>query len=218
MLFHDLFNGLEETLFMVFTAGLLTWIIGLPLGAIFAVSGSQKYLENPMLHKVLGILINTTRRIPYIVFMIALIPVTRTITGSGEGSMSAIFPLTLAAIPYFAALCAEAIANVQPGLIDAARAVGASSFQILYKVLIPESLPGIINALTTTLIHLIGYSTIAGALGAGGLGSLIIEKGYQSFHADYVLATVVTLIALAQLIQVCGDYIANGSIQKSNPA
>ncbi len=150
--------------------------------------------------------------------MVSIIPFTRFVAGSVEGSIAAVIPLTLASIPYFAQLSEKAISKIQPGLIEAALAIGASPLQIIYKVLIPEALPNIISALTSTLIHLIGYSTIAGALGSGGLGNLIIHKGYQSFHTDYVVATVISLIALVQTIQICGDYIANGSAHKNSNA
>ena len=215
---HDLFNALEETLFMVFSAGLLTWLIGLPLGALLSATGPNKFLENKYIYAPLHFITRTTRSIPYIVFMIAIIPFTRLVAGSVEGSIAAVIPLTLASIPYFAQLTEKAISKAPAGLIEASLAIGASPLQIIYKVLIPEALPNIIAALTNTLIHLIGYSTIAGALGGGGLGSLIVHKGYQSFHTDYVLATVVLLISLIQAIQICGDYIANGSAHKSSNA
>ncbi len=213
---HELLNALEETLFMIFAAGLLTWIIGLPLGAILSVTAPEKFLANNVIHKSLNFLIHTTCSVPYIVLMIAVIPFTRLIIGSTEGSVAAVVPLTLAAVPTFAGLTEKAINHVQAGLIEAAKTVGASNFQIIYKILIPEALPNIIKSLTTTLVHLVGYSTIAGALGAGGLGGIIIAKGYQSFQTDYVLSTLVLLIVLVQIIQACGDYIANGSLHPQN--
>jgi len=213
---HDLLNALEETLFMVFSAGLITWITGLPLGTVLSVTGEGKFLENALVHRVLRLLINTTRSVPYMVLMIAVIPFTRFVVGVNEGSVAAVVPLTLAAIPHFAQFSEKALNRVPAGLIEAAKAVGASSFQIIYKILIPEALSNIIKGLTVTLVHLIGYSSIAGAIGAGGLGGLIIEKGHLDFHLDYVLATVVTLIALVHIIQSCGDYIANGNMRQNN--
>lgn len=215
---HDLLNALEETLFMVFSAGLLTWIIGLPLGALLSVTNTGKILENQLLYKTLNFCINTTRSLPYIVFMIAIIPFTQLLIGSYEGCIAAVVPLTLAAIPYFAQLSEKSINRIQPGIIEAAKAIGATPFQIIYKVLIPEALPNIVKALTLTLVHLIGYSTIAGAIGAGGLGGLMIAKGYQAFHFDYVFATVITLMTLIHIIQLCGNYIANGTIGNNGNA
>lgn len=215
---HELLNALEETLFMVFSAGLLTWIIGLPLGAILSVTNTGKFLENAFVYKVLNFCINTMRSLPYIVFMIAIIPFTQFLVGAYEGCIAAVVPLTLAAVPYFAQLCEKSINRIQPGIIEATKAIGATPFQIIYKVLIPEALPNIIKALTMTLVHLIGYSTVAGAIGAGGLGSLIICNGYQVFHFDYVLATVISLIALIHIIQFCGNYIANGNLNHNSNA
>jgi D-methionine transport system permease protein len=214
---HELLSALEETLFMVFSAGLLTWFIGLPLGALLAVTGPGKFLENTLVYTPLHFIIRILLSISYIVFMVAIIPLTHLIAGPIDSSGSAIIPLTLAAIPYFAKLSEEAISKIHTGLIEATLAIGASPLQIIYKVLIPEALPNIIRALTSTLIYLTGCSNIAGMLGAGGLGSLIIRKGYHSFHIDYVIAIVIIVIALVQIIQICGDYIANGSAHKKQP-
>jgi D-methionine transport system permease protein len=211
---HELLNSLEETLFMVFTAGLLTWIIGLPLGTLLSVTRSEQFLDNYLLHKILKVFINTTSSIPYIILMVAAIPLTRLLVGTEEGSLAAIVPLTLAAVPQFAKLTAAALDKIPKGLIEAAESVGASPLQIIYKVLIPEALPNIINILTSTLVQLVGYSAIAGALGAGGLGGLAVLKGYSSFQADYVLAVLIVLMAIIQIIQVCGDYIVYGTFKK----
>ncbi len=211
---HDLLNALQETLFMVFTAGFFTFMIGLPLGVLLSVTRKGQFLANPFLNKIFGTFINAARSIPYIVFMVALIPLTRLIVGTGEGSIAAIVPLTLAAIPFFARLAETAIAEVPKGLIEAAQSVGASPKQIIYKVLIPEALPGIINGLTVTLVHLVGYSAMAGAIGGGGLGSLAIHKGYHAFQTNYIVATVVILICLVQMIQICGDYIVHGTLKR----
>ncbi|HQY22555.1 MAG TPA: methionine ABC transporter permease [Gammaproteobacteria bacterium] len=215
---HELLNALEETLFMVFSAGLLTWVMGLPIGALLSVTNTGKILENKLIYKTLHFCIHTMRSLPYIVFMIAMIPFTQFLVGAYEGCIAAVVPLTLAAIPYFAQLSEKALNRIQPGIIEAAKAVGASPFQIIYKVLIPEALPNIIKALTLTLVHLIGYSTIAGAIGAGGLGSLMIYKGYHAFHFDYVFATAVILIALIHIIQFSGHYIASGNMNRNSTA
>lgn len=215
---HELLNALEETLFMVFSAGLLTLIIGLPIGALLSITHTGKILENNGIYKTLYFWIYAIRSVPYIVLMIAIIPLTQFLVGVYEGCIAAVVPLTLAAIPHFAQLSEKALNRIQPGVIEAAKAVGASPFQIIYKVLIPEALPNIIKALTITLVQLIGYSTIAGAVGAGGLGSLMIYKGYHDFHFDYVLATVVILIALIQIIQLSGNYIASGNINHHHNA
>lgn len=215
---HELLNALEETLFMVFAAGLLTWMLGLPMGILLSITNTGKILENKLVYKILYFCIHTTRSVPYIALMIVMIPLTQFLVGAYEGCIAAVVPLTLAAIPHFAQFSEKALNRIQPGIIEAAKTIGATTFQIIYKVLIPEALPNIIKALTLTLIHLIGYSTIAGAVGAGGLGSLIIEKGYHAFHFDYVLATVVILVLLLHIIQFSGNYIANGSINRNSNA
>lgn len=217
-MFYDLLSALEETLFMVFSAGLLTWIIGLPLGALLAIASRQTTSKLYWIYKLFATLLTTTRQVPYIVLMIALIPLTRFIIGSIEGSVAAIIPLTLAALPTFIQCCEKAIHKVPTGLMEAAKAAGASSWQMVYKVLIPEALPNIIHGLTMTLTHLIGYSTIAGALGGGGFGTLMIYKGYQTFQIEYVLATMFALVALMQIIQTCGYYIANGNNKQGSNA
>ncbi len=212
-MFYELLNALEETLFMVFSAGLLTSLLGLPIGLVLSLTNTDKILENKLIYKTLHFWIELMQSVPYLIFMIAIIPLTEFMMGFYEGSIAAVVPLTLAAVPYFAKLSEKALNRIHPGTIEAAKAIGASNKQIIYKVLIPEALPNIIKALTLTLTHLVGYSTIAGAVGAGGLGGLIIYKGYQAFHFDYVLVTMVTLIAVIQLIQVSGHYIANGSLK-----
>lgn len=216
-MFYELLNALEETLFMIFAAGLLTWVIGLPLGTLLSITASEKFLDNPYFYKPLAGLLNITRSIPYIALMIAVIPFTRFIAGSIDGCVAAVVPLTLASIPYFAQLCEKAINKIEPGLIKAARMAGASPLQIIYKILIPEALPAIIKSFTIILTHLVGYSTIAGTLGAGGLGTLMIQNGYQTFHADYVVSAMVLLVVLIKMIQSCGDYIVHGTLHK-NPS
>ncbi len=215
---HEILNALEETLFMVFSAGLLTWIVGLPLGTLLAITGPKKFLAKPLMHRTLELLIGATQSLPYIALMVVAIPLTKILVGSAEGCIAAIVPLTLASIPHFAQLCRKAINRVPAGLTETAQAIGASPFQIVTKILIPEAIPNIISGLTGTLIHLLSFSTIAGALGSGGLGGLILHKGYHSFQLEYVLTTVVILMVLVQLIQTCGNYIANGSIHHNSNA
>lgn len=213
---HDLLNALEETLFMVFSAGLLTFIIGLPLGAMLFAAAPKQFLENTYIHKPLDFLLNTICAMPYIVFMIALTPVTHIVMGSIDSCISAVMPLTFAAIPTFAQRCDKALRNLPTGLVETAKAIGASPLQILYKILIPEALPDIMQGLTATLTHLVGYSTIAGVLGARGLGGVMVERGYQVFDIAYVLITIILLITLINLIQACGSYIVKENIQHHN--
>jgi D-methionine transport system permease protein len=209
---HELINALEETLFMVFGSGILTFLLGLPLGILMAITKPKQVMPNRILHKGLSAIVNLTKSVPYLVFMIALIPLTRIILGTAEGCLAAILSLTLAATPFFAHLCQQAISNVTEGLIETAEAMGASPTQIIRKILIPEALPDIKQSITVTLVHLVGYSAIAGALVGVGLGNLVMHKGYYAFQTDYIIATVILLIVLIQLIQLTGQYISKRAV------
>ena len=162
-----------------------------------------------MLNQTLGAIINAARSTPFIILMVAIIPFTRLIVGTSIGTNAAIVPLTIAAAPFVARIVESALKEVDAGLIEAAQAMGASPSQIILKVLIPEAMPSIVLGLTLTVISLIGYSAMAGAIGGGGLGDLAIRYGYQRFRADVMLATVVILIALVQMVQSSGDYFAH---------
>jgi len=214
---HELLSAVEETLFMVFTSGLLTWIIGLPLGAYLSITRPHHLLGNAFIHKPLSLIMKTALSIPYLVFMIALIPFTRYLTGAQEGTLAAILPLTLAGIPHFAKLTENAINKIPQGLIETAQSVGATPFQTIYKVLIPEALPEIIQGLTSTLNHLLGFSLIAGTIGAGGLGNLVIVKGYYKFQVEYIAATIAILMLLTLILHLCGNYIIHGNLKKMLP-
>jgi D-methionine transport system permease protein len=208
---HELINALEETLFMVFSAGLISWIIGLPLGLLLYGSGPQKLLENYFLHVLLKLFIGTTRSIPYVALSIALIPFTQLITGFNSGSLAAIIPLSLIGILHFSHYCNRAFAQIPTGLIEGTQVMGASRSQIIFKVLIPEAMPHCIQAFGVTLVHLIGYSTIAGVLGGGGLGHLLTYKGYGHLHIETILSVMGLLVLLVQVVQRLTQYIANTS-------
>jgi D-methionine transport system permease protein len=164
-------------------------------------------LENSVLNKVLGSIVNATRSVPFVILMVAIIPLTRLIAGTSIGTQAAIVPLAIAAIPFMARIAENALREVDPGLVIAARAMGATPGQIILKVLLPEALPGLIAATTVTLVSLIGYSAMAGAIGGGGLGDLGIRYGYQRFLPEVMLAVVVVLIALVQCLQSFGDWL-----------
>ena len=207
---HELLNASEETLFMVFTAGVLTAALGLPLGLYLALSKRKKSLSHKLLHKLLKVTLST----PYLVFMTTLIPFARFISGTQEGTLAAILPLTLATLPSFAKLTENAIHHLSHGLIEAAESIGARQDQIIYKILLPEAMPEIIQGFTTTLVHLIGFSVIAGLLGAGGLGNFVVQNGYQAFHATYLFSAIFILILLTQTIQLSGQFILQGNLKK----
>jgi D-methionine transport system permease protein len=197
-----------ETLLMVAIAAGLGTVFGLPLGIFLATSGRGELFAAPWANRVLGVVVNAARSTPFIILVVAIIPFTRLIAGTSIGTNAAIVPLTVAATPFIARLIEGAIREVDQGLIEAARAFGASPLQIVLKVLIPEALPGIALALTLAIVSLIGFSAMVGAVGGGGLGDLGIRYGYQRFMPDVMAAVVLVLIVLVQAVQSLGDRLA----------
>lgn len=203
-----LVEALLETTYMVAVSTFVSALIGIPLGVILVTTDKGHILENLTVNSVLGAIVNAARSTPFIILMVAIIPITRMIVGTSIGTNAAIVPLTIAAIPFVGRIVEAALKEVDHGVIEAAQAMGASPWEIIKKVLLPEALPAIILGLTITIISLIGYSAMAGAIGGGGLGDLAIRYGYQRFRADIMLATVVILIAQVQLVQSGGDYLS----------
>ncbi|HEY3426267.1 MAG TPA: methionine ABC transporter permease [Negativicutes bacterium] len=201
-------EALWETTYMVAISTLIATALGIPLGVILVTTGKGHILENLPVNHSLGAIVNATRSTPFIILMVAIIPLTRIIVGTSIGTNAAIVPLSIAAIPFVGRVVESALKEVDHGVIEAAQAMGASPREIISKVLLPEALPSVILGLTLTVISLIGYSAMAGAIGGGGLGDLAIRYGYQRFRADIMLATVVILIAQVQVVQSCGDYLA----------
>ncbi|WBA80046.1 methionine ABC transporter permease [Endozoicomonas sp. GU-1] len=200
-----LFKALWETLYMVAFSGGISFLLGIPLGVLLYVTREGRILENRVANLVLGGMVNAGRSIPFIILMVAIIPLTRLLTGTSIGTTAAIVPLTVAAIPFVARIAEGALNEVPFGLVEAAQSMGASPLQIVTRVLLPEARPGLINGMTITLVTLVSYSAMAGAIGGGGLGDLGIRYGYQRFDGVIMLATVVVLIALVQLLQMVGD-------------
>ncbi len=197
-----------DTLRMVAVASLLGTILGLPLGVFLATSGRGELYAAPWTNRVLGAVVNALRSTPFIILVVAIIPFTRLVAGTSIGTTAATVPLTVAAAPFIARLVEGAVREVDQGLVEAARAFGASPLQIVLKVLVPEALPGIVLGLTLAVVSLIGYSAMVGAVGGGGLGDLGIRYGYQRFMPDMMLAVVVVLIVLVQAVQSLGDRLA----------
>ncbi|WP_026620699.1 D-methionine transport system permease protein [Ensifer sp. WSM1721] len=197
-----------DTLRMVAIAGLIGSLIGLPIGIFLATSGRGELFPAPNVNRIVGLLVNATRSTPFIILVVAIIPFTRLVTGTSIGTKAAIVPLTIATIPFFARLVEAAIRDIDKGLIEAARAMGATPMQIVFKVLLAEARPALTLALTMTLVSLIGYSAMVGAVGGGGLGDLGIRYGYQRFRPDVMLIVVVVLVVLVQLVQSAGDRLA----------
>lgn len=203
-----LVDSFAQTLYMVGIAGVIGTLIGLPLGVFLATSQRGELFAAPAVNAVLGLIVNAARSTPFIILVVAIIPLTRLIAGTSIGTSAAIVPLTIASAPFIARVIEAAIRGVDQGLIEAARSMGASPFQIVQKVLLPEALPAITLALTLTVVSLIGYSAMVGAVGGGGLGDLGIRFGYQRFMPDVMLAVVLVLIVLVQGVQSLGDSLA----------
>lgn len=204
-LWQLLFQATLETLYMVGMAGLFTLAIGLPLGVLLFVSRRGGIVPLPRFNALLGTVVNVGRSLPFIVLLIALIPFTRLIVGTTLGSNAAIVPITLGAIPFFARIVESALDEVAKGRIETMLAMGGSDWHIVSKVLLPEALPALLAGITLTLVMLIGFSSMAGVIGGGGLGDLAIRYGYQRFNQPVMIATVVMLIALVQAVQMIGD-------------
>ena len=203
---YDLLLATGETLYMVVTSTLFAVLLGLPLGTLLY---SSKHIKPaPKLHKMLSLFINMARSIPFIILLVAIIPFTRLIVGTSIGINAAIVPLTLGATPFFARLVDNVYQSLPSGLIETGYAMGASTWQIILHILLPEGKPGLIHAITVTAITLVNYSAMAGTVGAGGLGTLAINYGYQRFDAGVMISTVIVLIIMVQLIQMAGDHLA----------
>ena len=209
-----LITGTLDTLQMTVISTIMAMIIGIPLGVVLVVTSKGHILENAALNKILGAIVNATRSIPFIILMVAIIPFTRMVVGTSIGTTAACVPLTLAAIPFLARLVETSIKDIQFGVIEAAQSMGASPFQIIRKVLLPEALPTIIDNVTVLIVNLIGFSAMAGAIGGGGLGDIAIRYGYQRFQGDIMLATIIILIIMVQVIQMIGDGLSKAMNKK----
>lgn len=203
-----LIKSFWETGYMVVASTLLASLIGIPLGIILTVTRNGHILPNAVINSVLGVIVNATRSTPFIILMVAIIPLTRMLVGSSIGTTAAIVPLTISAAPFIARVIESSLLEIDHGVIEAAQSMGASPIQIIYKVLLPESLHSIVLGITLAVIALIGYSAMAGVLGGGGLGDLAIRYGYQRFQPDVMIVTVVILILMVQLIQFIGDTLS----------
>ena len=203
-----LIKSFWETGYMVVASTVLASLIGIPLGIILTVTRNGHILPNAVINSVLGVIVNATRSTPFIILMVAIIPLTRMLVGSSIGTTAAIVPLTISAAPFIARVIESSLLEIDHGVIEAAQSMGASPMQIIYKVLLPESLHSIVLGITLAVIALIGYSAMAGVLGGGGLGDLAIRYGYQRYQPDVMIVTVVILILMVQLIQFIGDTLS----------
>ena len=206
-LIRMLWESFLETLIMVGLSGVIGAAFGIPLGILLHVTDSSGVHPMPVFNKILGWIINAVRSTPFIILLVAIIPLTRLIAGTSIGTAAAVVPLTISVAPFIARLVETSLREVDKGLVEAAQAMGATNLQIVTKVLLPEARPGIVAGLTISLVSLVGYSAMAGAIGGGGLGDMGIRYGYQRFMPDVMLAVVVILIVFVQLMQSLGDWL-----------
>lgn len=209
MVFNLILNGTLETLYMVIVATIFAVILGVPGGILAVVTAPGNISEQKQIHKGINFVINILRSFPYIILMILLLPLSRFIVGTTIGSTAAIVPLAISAAPFVARLTESALLEVDKGLIEASSSMGASNYTIVTKVMIPEAMPTLIHGLTVTVISLIGFSAMAGAIGGGGLGDIAIRFGYQRFKLDIMFYSVAVIIVLVQLIQSLGNHFSN---------
>ena len=202
-----LLRALEQTVLMVLVAGSFGFALGTPLGVLLFISRPGQIEARPSLHRLLAAVVNALRAVPFIILLVAIIPLTRLIVGTSIGTSAAIVPLAIGATPFVARIVEGALMEVPSGLVEAARAMGARSSQIVWKVLLPEALPAIVNGATITLVTLVSYSAVAGAVGGGGLSDLGVRYGYQRFDTGVMIAVVVLLIGLVQLIETAGGWV-----------
>ncbi len=206
--FDLLAKGTGETLYMVLLSSLFAYVIGLPLGVLVTITGKSGLRPMPVFNTIVGGIINIGRSIPFIILMIALFPFTRFVIGKTIGATAAIVPLVIAAAPFVARLVETSLAEVDSRVVEAARTMGATNAQIIWKVLLPESIPSLVRGMSITTITLIGYSAMAGAVGAGGLGDIAIRYGLHRYETGVMLLTILLLVILVQIIQIIFNWIA----------
>lgn len=204
-----LITGTIDTLLMVGVSAFFALLIGLPMAVILVNTSEHGIYPSKSIHQVLGWIVNITRSVPFLILMVALIPLTRFIVGTSYGVWAAVVPLTIAATPFFARIAEVSLREVDHGLIEAAQAMGCNRKQIIWHVLLPEALPGIVAGFTVTLVTMINSSAIAGAIGAGGLGDIAYRYGYQRFDMQIMLAVILVLVVLVILVQAFGDNLSN---------
>lgn len=203
-----LLNGLWETIFMTFTSGFFGFLLGLPMGITLFLTRKGQLLEHRLSHQLLSIVVNVFRSIPFIILIVWMIPFTRSLVGTSIGMSAALVPLSIGAAPFIARLVENSLLEVPAGLIETARSMGATPLQIVRKVLLPEALPSLVNNATITLITLVGYSAMGGAVGAGGLGQIGYQYGYIGYDVAIMNTVLLLLVALVFAIQFAGDFLS----------
>lgn len=206
--------AIPQTIYMVLFSSIIAVVFGMLLGIILTLTRPDGLREIKSLYSFLDFVVNIMRSLPFIILMIVVMPLTKVIVGKGYGTNASIVPLSISAIPFVARIIEGYLIQVDKGIIDAAKSMGATTSQIVFKVLIPESMPAIVNGITLTIINIIGYSAMAGAIGGGGLGDVALRYGYQRGQTDVLFVTVVVIIIFVQLIQFVGNTISNNINKK----
>ena len=209
-------KGIWETIYLTFISAFFAYLFGLPLGLLLNITDKDGIHPIVWLNKILGIIVNIFRSIPFVILMVAVLPAAKLVMGTGLGNKAMIFTLIVAAIPYVARMAESSLKEVDRGVIEAAQAMGTSSFKIVYKVLIPESKPSLIVGAVISLVTILGYSAMAGTIGGGGLGMIAINYGYQRFNNDIVWICVLLTVIIVQLIQEVGMFIASKTDKRIN--
>lgn len=204
--FNLLSQSFFATILMVFVSAIVAIFFGIPIGVGLTITAKGQFLENNFVHRILNFIVTIGRSIPFVILMIAVIPLTRLLVGTSIGTQASIVPLAIAAIPYFARLIEGKFKSLPQGIIEAALSMGLSPMQIIFKVILPEAIPGILNAVTILLVSLTEYSAMAGAIGGSGLGNMAIQYGYYQFNNAVLLQAIFVLIILVLFIQFIGDY------------
>ncbi|HTN84497.1 MAG TPA: methionine ABC transporter permease [Sorangium sp.] len=207
-LLGSLWVATVETLYMASVSAILVLLAGLPLGVLLVITDEGGLWERPLLNRSLGTLVNVGRSVPFIILMVAIVPLTRLIVGTTIGTTAAIVPLVVAAIPFMGRVVEQGLREVDPGLVEAAVAMGSTHRQVILRVLLPEALPSLVRGTALMVISLLGYSAMAGAVGGGGLGDLAVKYGYMRFRTDVMLGCLVVLLVLVQAVQLLGDRLA----------
>ena len=202
-------KGIQETLYMTLLSTLMGYVIGLPMGVLLAVSDKDGLKPNRVLYRILAVIANIVRSIPFLILLFLLIPFTRMIVGKSYGSTATVVPLVIAAGPFIARMVESSLKEVDEGVIEAARSMGASNLRIIVKVLLVEARTSLINGATIAVGTILGYSAMAGTIGGGGLGDIAIRYGYHRYQADIMIVTVVLLVILVQIFQMVGTTLAN---------
>ncbi|HOB20166.1 MAG TPA: methionine ABC transporter permease [Candidatus Atribacteria bacterium] len=201
-------EGFGETLYMTFVSTASAYLIGMPIGLILTVTDKDGIKPNPLVNGIIGFIVNVLRSVPFIILLIAVMPITRAIVGTTIGSSATVVPLVIAAAPYIARMVESSVKEVDRGVIEASLSMGASPFQIVYKVLLPEARPSLLLGAAITTTTILSYSAMAGVVGGGGLGDIAIRYGYHRKQTDIMIVMVVVLVAIVQVLQAAGNWIS----------